>query len=196
MLKTIKGKIESVGPSRGTKDETVYDYIRFLNNNGEVVLVKSVKTRSTVDSYIQPGENGVFFLYGNGPHLLLAAQLGDRFASDFEGFVEDRRIGKIVTTLAFFGPVALIALGALLEGDKSGLATVGVFAILPCWGFGLFAFLPAFLSSKVPSAEQFEAARAAALGGHAPSPSEKSPRPKRPDWFAGLERNLGKGSKQ
>lgn len=162
MLQTITGEVEAIGSSVTKNDETFYDYVRILKNNGEVELLKPVKVRATVASYMQPGLEGAFYTCGTEERLILAADINGRFASDFDAFVTDHKAGSIVLKGMFILPIALFLLGAVLEqGTGGGIALLGLVLAFPCWGIGLFRTLPAVRRCRVPSVEEFEAARAA-----------------------------------
>ncbi|WP_431858713.1 hypothetical protein [Azospirillum sp.] len=163
MITTITGTIAALGPSKSTKDGTVYDYIRIAKTNGEDELLKSVSTHSVVNSYIRLGLSGTFFLRNNGVHLLLAAEVDGRFASDYEEFHTEYRAAKIVVKGVFLAAPILIAIGALLgKGEGGGVALMGVLLLIPSWILGFVRALPNMLQSRVPTLQELEAARAAA----------------------------------
>lgn len=163
MITTITGTIAAIGSSKSIKDGTVYDYIRIAKPNGEDELLKSVSTRSVVNSYLRLGLSGTFFLKNNGVSLLLAAEVDGRYASDYEEFHTEYRAAKIIVKGVFLAAPILIAIGALLgQGEGGGVALMGVLLLIPSWILGFVRALPNMFQSRTPSADELEAARSAA----------------------------------
>ena len=163
MITTITGTIAAIGSSKSIKDGTIYDYIRISKPNGEDELLKSVSTRSVVNSYIRLGLSGTFFLKNNGVSLLLAAEVDGRFASDYEEFHTEYRAAKIIVKGVFLAAPILIAIGALLgQGEGGGVALMGVLLLVPSWILGFVRALPNMLQSRTPTADELEAARSSA----------------------------------
>ncbi|MFQ3186393.1 MAG: hypothetical protein ACI8Q3_001422 [Marinomonas primoryensis] len=61
-IESISGKIEAVGQSNFDLKRTFYSYIRFLDESGNVRMIKNIFVGNTVSSYISPGTKGKFHL--------------------------------------------------------------------------------------------------------------------------------------
>lgn len=82
-IQTITGKIEAIGQAEYNKQGTVYAYLRILEEDGNVCMMKSVGVCNTVNSYISPGTQGQFhFVKINKGYLLFAYNNDERKVYD------------------------------------------------------------------------------------------------------------------
>jgi hypothetical protein len=61
-LNRINGKVEVAGQRSTYRERTRYAYLRVLDQNGVVHMMKDIWIPNTVDSYIRPGTQGTFYI--------------------------------------------------------------------------------------------------------------------------------------
>ncbi len=83
-LSHIEGKIEALGQTEYTQNYTLYAYIRFIDNDGNIRMVKNIQVPNTVNSYMSPGTEGKFYIseVGGGLSVMFACESGERKVYD------------------------------------------------------------------------------------------------------------------
>lgn len=79
-MQVVKGRIEVLGQSKVLDRVTQYAYIRFLSNDGQMVMLNRVVSVNLVDSFLHPGVEGVFVFWQSTSlgYTLMGLRIGDR----------------------------------------------------------------------------------------------------------------------
>jgi len=116
-IEVISGKVEAVGQSNFDLKGSFYAYIRFLDEAGNVRMIKNVGVPNTVNSYITPGTEGKFHLaaVNKNQSILFAFDNEERKVYDSEE-IQDlekvfRKKGYIWLALTPFALFSIILFG-------------------------------------------------------------------------------------
>lgn len=60
-IEKVSGEVEAVGQSQFNLGGTFYSYVRILEDNGNVRMIKNVAIPNTVNSYVSPGTKGALY---------------------------------------------------------------------------------------------------------------------------------------
>jgi hypothetical protein len=133
-IKKLTGTIEAIGesvsvnagnPSKNIPRVKKYDYVRFVDSSDQVRMLKVIHTIGpSVDSYIVPGQQGIFYFVELDDYLLLIAfSCGERKSFDLneleqyhKQFKDKLKLANIATILG----IPMIVIGGL------GLVVMGI----------------------------------------------------------------------
>lgn len=106
----ITGTIEVLGQKKFDQDCTSYSYIRFIDENKNVVMLKNVIVTNTCDSYLTPGSQlTVYLVELNKAYYLYAVKTAERNVFD----VDDMKYIEKQINLVLMQAVMFVVLGLL-----------------------------------------------------------------------------------
>lgn len=127
-LVKLTGTVEALGQAEIKPDCHVYSYVRFLEKDGTVVMKNKVVVANTVNSYLDLGVSGDFYMSHLGKMCAMyAAKTSDRKADDIAYFGRARS-GALIKSAWW------LVLGLITSFFIVGIPLV-IFAIISMVGF-------------------------------------------------------------